>query len=42
MNTLLGFPEGNVGTSFGTLLRRWRDARGMSQLTLATEALRGR
>jgi transcriptional regulator with XRE-family HTH domain len=38
MNTLLGFPEGNVATSFGTLLRRWRDARGMSQLTLATEA----
>jgi transcriptional regulator with XRE-family HTH domain len=38
MNTLLGFPEGNVGTSFGTLLRRWRDARAMSQLTLATEA----
>jgi transcriptional regulator with XRE-family HTH domain len=38
MNTLLGFPEGNVGTSFGKLLRRWRDARGMSQLTLATEA----
>ena len=32
MNTLLGFPEGNVGTSFGKLLRRWRDARGMSQL----------
>ncbi len=38
MNTLLGFPEGNVGTSFGKLLRRWRDGRGMSQLTLATEA----
>jgi transcriptional regulator with XRE-family HTH domain len=38
MNTLLGFPEGNVGTSFGKLLRRWRDARGMSQLTLACEA----
>ncbi len=38
MNTLLGFPEGNVATSFGELLRRWRDARGMSQLTLATEA----
>ena len=38
MNTLLGFPEGSVATSFGTLLRRWRDARGMSQLTLATEA----
>jgi transcriptional regulator with XRE-family HTH domain len=38
MNTLLGFPEGNVGTSFGKLLRRWRDARGMSQLTLALEA----
>jgi transcriptional regulator with XRE-family HTH domain len=38
MNTLLGFPEGNVATAFGRLLRRWRDARGMSQLTLATEA----
>jgi transcriptional regulator with XRE-family HTH domain len=38
MNTLLGFPEGGVTTSFGKLLRRWRDARGMSQLTLATEA----
>jgi transcriptional regulator with XRE-family HTH domain len=38
MNTLLGFPEGGVATSFGKLLRRWRDARGMSQLTLATEA----
>jgi len=38
MNTLLGFPEGNVTIAFGTLLRRWRDARGMSQLTLATEA----
>src|SRR3954469_16433525 len=38
MNTLLGFPAGGVTTSFGTLLRRWRDARGMSQLALATEA----
>jgi transcriptional regulator with XRE-family HTH domain len=38
MNTLLGFPDGSVGTSFGTVLRRWRSARGMSQLTLATEA----
>jgi len=38
MNTLLGFPDGSVGTSFGTVLRRWRTARGMSQLTLATEA----
>jgi transcriptional regulator with XRE-family HTH domain len=38
MNTLLGFPEGNVATAFGTVLRRWRTARGMSQLTLATEA----
>jgi transcriptional regulator with XRE-family HTH domain len=38
MNTLLGFPEGNVATAFGSLLRRWRTARGMSQLTLATEA----
>jgi len=38
MNTLLGFPDGGLTTSFGTLLRRWRDARGMSQLTLATEA----
>jgi transcriptional regulator with XRE-family HTH domain len=38
MNTLLGFPEDGVATSFGKLLRRWRDARGMSQLTLATEA----
>jgi transcriptional regulator with XRE-family HTH domain len=38
MNTLLGFPAGGVTTSFGTLLRRWRDARGMSQLILATEA----
>ncbi len=38
MNTLLGFPEGNVGTAFGSLLRRWRAARALSQLTLATEA----
>ena len=38
MNTLLGFPEGNITTSFGTVLRRWRSTRGMSQLTLATEA----
>jgi transcriptional regulator with XRE-family HTH domain len=38
MNTLLGFPQGNVATAFGTVLRRWRTARGMSQLTLATEA----
>jgi hypothetical protein len=32
---LLGFPEGAVTTAFGKLLRRWRDVRGMSQLTLA-------
>jgi transcriptional regulator with XRE-family HTH domain len=38
MNTLLGFPDGSITTSFGTLLRRWRTVRGMSQLTLATEA----
>ena len=38
MNTLLGFPQGNVATAFGTVLRRWRTARSMSQLTLATEA----
>ena len=38
MNTLLGFPEGGVATAFCILLRRWRTARGMSQLTLATEA----
>jgi transcriptional regulator with XRE-family HTH domain len=38
MNTLLGFPEGNVAAAFGVLLRRWRTLRGMSQLTLATEA----
>jgi transcriptional regulator with XRE-family HTH domain len=38
MNTLLGFPEGSVATAFGSLLRRWRTARAMSQLTLATEA----
>ena len=38
MNTLLGFPEGNVATAFGTQLRRWRTGRAMSQLTLATEA----
>src|SRR3954463_9464139 len=38
MNTLLGFPESGVTTSFGKLLRRWRDVRGMSQLSLATEA----
>ena len=38
MNTLLGFPEGNIATAFGTVLRRWRTARGMSQLALATEA----
>jgi len=38
MNTLLGFPDGNVATAFGTVLRRWRTARSMSQLTLATEA----
>jgi transcriptional regulator with XRE-family HTH domain len=38
MNTLLGFPDGSLATSFGTVLRRWRTARGMSQLTLATEA----
>ncbi len=38
MNTLLGFPDGNVATAFGTVLRRWRTARGMSQLALSTEA----
>jgi transcriptional regulator with XRE-family HTH domain len=38
MNTLLGFPDGSVATPFGAVLRRWRTARGMSQLTLATEA----
>jgi transcriptional regulator with XRE-family HTH domain len=38
MNTLLGFPEGNLTAAFGTVLRRWRTARAMSQLTLATEA----
>jgi transcriptional regulator with XRE-family HTH domain len=37
MNTLLGFPEGGV-PAFGRMLRQWRDARHMSQLTLATEA----
>src|SRR5437667_11176028 len=35
MNTLLGFPETD---GFGRLLRRWRTARRMSQLALATEA----
>jgi transcriptional regulator with XRE-family HTH domain len=38
MNTLLGFPEGNAATAFGSALRRWRTARGMSQMTLALEA----
>src|SRR3954447_24163833 len=38
MNTLLGFPDGYVATAFGTVLRRWRTARGMSQLPLAPEA----
>ena len=38
MNTLLGFPDGSVATAFGSLLRRWRGARRMSQLTLAVEA----
>jgi transcriptional regulator with XRE-family HTH domain len=37
MNTLLGFPEGGV-PAFGRMLRQWRGARRMSQLTLATEA----
>jgi transcriptional regulator with XRE-family HTH domain len=37
MNTLLGFPEGGV-PAFGRMIRQWRDARHMSQLTLATEA----
>src|SRR5262252_1554647 len=37
MNTLLGFPEGGV-PAFGRMLRQWRGARHMSQLTLATEA----
>src|SRR5438552_13826308 len=35
MNTLLGFPETD---GFGRLLRRWRTARRLSQLALATEA----
>src|SRR5262245_52194829 len=35
MNTLLGFPETRA---FGPLLRQWRLARHLSQLTLATEA----
>src|SRR3954465_11505432 len=38
MNTLLGFPEGGATPPFGKMLRQWRDARHMSQLTLATEA----
>ena len=38
MNTLLGFPEGGVAPAFGGLLRQWRTARHMSQLTLATES----
>src|SRR3982074_3474179 len=39
MNTLLGFPEGHAAVpAFGRMLRQWRDARHMSQLTLATEA----
>jgi transcriptional regulator with XRE-family HTH domain len=38
MNTLLGFPDGSTTTSFGAVLRRWRTLKGMSQLTLATEA----
>jgi transcriptional regulator with XRE-family HTH domain len=38
MNTLLGFPESSAATAFGSLLRRWRTSRAMSQLTLATEA----
>src|SRR5580765_3568531 len=38
MNTLLGFPEGNVATAFGNVLRQWRTSRHMSQLTLATES----
>ena len=38
MNTLLGVPEGNAATAFGTALRRWRTAKGMSQLALALEA----
>jgi len=37
MNTLLGFPQGGV-PAFGRMLRQWRDARHLSQLTLATEA----
>jgi transcriptional regulator with XRE-family HTH domain len=38
MYTLLGFPDGGVATPFGRMLRRWRDARRKSQLTLATES----
>ncbi len=38
MNTLLGFPASHATPAFGRLLRQWRDARHMSQLTLATEA----
>jgi transcriptional regulator with XRE-family HTH domain len=38
MNTLLGFPASSATPAFGRMLRQWRDARHMSQLTLATEA----
>jgi transcriptional regulator with XRE-family HTH domain len=38
MNTLLGFPASSATPAFGHMLRQWRDARHMSQLTLATEA----
>jgi len=38
MNTLLGFPESGASGAFGRQLRRWRTARRLSQLALATEA----
>src|SRR4029453_11932847 len=38
MNTLLGFPGNATTGAFGRLLKQWRTARHMSQLTLATEA----
>src|SRR5260221_4495766 len=38
MNTLLGFPASSATPAFGRLLKQWRTARHMSQLTLATES----
>jgi len=38
MNTLLGFPASSATPAFGRLLKHWRTARHLSQLTLATEA----